>query len=168
MLALEACVHYKMKDKQKAFAVLQDAYNTALPNELIMPFIELGKDMRTLTAAALKEAEGANGTRTSGENEIPGEWLENINRKAASYAKHQSHLAAEYKRLNGITDDSPISPREADILLDLSHGLSRAEIAASRGLSINTVKMVINNVYSKLGAENLAGLIRIAVERKLI
>ena len=157
MLAMEACVRYKMKDKQGAFAVLLEAYDTALPNSLFMPFIELGKDMRTLTAAAQK-----------GSSDIPGSWLENINRKAASYAKHQSHLATEYKRINGLTDDSPISPREADILLDLSHGLSRIEIAASRGLSINTVKMVINNVYSKLGAENLASLIRIAVERKLI
>jgi DNA-binding NarL/FixJ family response regulator len=55
-----------------------------------------------------------------------------------------------------------------EILTDLSHGLSRSEIAASRGLSINNVKMVINNVYEKLGVENLADLIRVAVERKLI
>ena len=168
MLAMEACVRYKMKEKQRAFVVLLEAYNTALPNGLSMPFIELGKDMRTLTAAALKEPKNSKGEGVSSGEEIPDSWLENINRKAASYAKHQSHLAAEYKRINGITDDSPISPREADILLDLSHGLSRVEIAASRGLSINTVKMVINNVYSKLGAENLASLIRIAVERKLI
>jgi len=157
MLAMEACVRYKMKDKQRAFAVLLESYNTALPNGLYMPFIELGKDMRTLTAAAQKES-----------GDIPCSWLENINRKAASYAKHQGHVAAEYKRINGIADNSPLSTREAEVLFDLSHGLSRTEIAASRGLSINTVKMVINNVYSKLGAENLASLIRIAVERKLI
>ena len=158
MLAMESCIHYKMKDKQRAFAVLHEAYDNALPNDLLMPFIELGKDMRTLTAAALKEKD----------NKIPGAWLENINRKAASYAKHQSHIASEYKRINGIMDDSPVSPREAEVLLDMSHGLSRTEIAASRGLSVNTVKMVINNIYSKLGADNLASLIRIAAERKLI
>ena len=164
MLVMEACIYYKMKDKQSAFSVLLEAYNTALPNDLFMPFIELGKDMRTLSAAALKESASSIGAIGS----IPGPWLENINRKAASYAKHQGHVASEYKRINGIAGDLPISPRETEVLFDLSHGLTRAEIAASRGLSVNTVKMVINNVYSKLGADNLASLIRIAVELKLI
>jgi LuxR family maltose regulon positive regulatory protein len=61
-----------------------------------------------------------------------------------------------------------LSPRETDILTDLSKGLSRAEIAASRSISINTVKMVINSIYSKLGAGSMADLIRVALERKLI
>jgi LuxR family maltose regulon positive regulatory protein len=158
MLAIEACVHYKMKDRQKAFAALLEAYKTASPNNLVMPFIELGKDMRTLTSAALKESDSS----------IPAPWLENINRKSASYAKQQSHVSTEYRRINGIIGAAPLSTRETEILIDLSRGLSRTEIAASRDLSVNTVKMVINNIYSKLGTENLATLIRIAVERKLI
>jgi LuxR family maltose regulon positive regulatory protein len=158
MLSIEACVHYKMKDKNKALAVLLEAYETASPNDIIMPFIELGKDMRTLTASALKEPD----------NSIPVSWLENINRKAASYAKRQAHAITKYKQVNRIVDSIAISPRETDILYDLSQGLSRTEIAANRDLSVNTVKMVINNIYSKLGAENLADLIRIAVEKKMV
>jgi LuxR family maltose regulon positive regulatory protein len=157
MLAMEACVHYKMKDKQKAFAVLSEAYKIAASNNILMPFIELGKDMRTLSASALRESDGS----------IPADWLEIVSRKAATYAKRQSHIVSEYKNANGITDTIAITPREADVLADLSHGLSRAEIAVNRNLSINTVKMVINRIYMKLGAENLAGLIRIATERKL-
>jgi LuxR family maltose regulon positive regulatory protein len=126
-----------------------------------MPFIELGKDMRTLTSAALKEYNSAN-------EKIPDEWLEKINRKAGSYAKHQGHVASEYKRINGMLYNVSISAREKEILYDLSHGLTRQEIADSRNLSINSVKMIINSVYSKLGADNLASLIRIAMERKLI
>ncbi|MDR0314014.1 MAG: hypothetical protein LBI14_10500, partial [Treponema sp.] len=87
MLAMEACVHYKLKDKNKAFAVLLEAYNTASPNGLLMPFIELGKDMRTLTIAALKE-----------ESKIPRPWLEGINRKSALYAKHQGYVITEYRQ----------------------------------------------------------------------
>jgi LuxR family maltose regulon positive regulatory protein len=158
MLAIEACVRYKMKEKEKAFAVLEEAYKTASPNEIIMPFMEMGKDMRTLTAALLKESNG----------NIPRPWLEDINRKSASYAKRRSHVIAQYMQANGILDNIVMSPRETEILTDISHGLSRSEIAAARGLSINTVKMVINNIYSKLSAESLADLIRIAVERKLI
>jgi DNA-binding CsgD family transcriptional regulator len=99
---------------------------------------------------------------------IPRVWLENINRKAASYAKYQNHVIAEYRKAMNIADTIIFSPRETEILVDMSRGLSRVEIAANRGLSINTVKMVINNIYAKAGAENLADLIRIAVEQKLI
>jgi len=158
MLAMEACVHYKMKDKKLAFAVLQEAYKNAAPNAIVIPFIELGKDMRTLTSAALKES-----TRN-----IPKKWLENINRKSASYAKRQVHLAAKYKQANHIPDNIILSTRENEILADLSHGLSRSEIAANRGFSINTIKTVINNIYMKLGAENLADAIRIASELKIV
>jgi LuxR family maltose regulon positive regulatory protein len=158
MLAMEACIHYKMKNKEKAFAAFEEAYKNAAPNELLMPFIEMGKDMRTLTSAMQKESKKV----------IPASWLEDLNHKAATYAKRRSHIIAEYMKTSGITDNVVMSPREAEILADLSHGLSRAEIAKARNLSTNTVKMVINNIRYKLGAENLADIIRIAVEKKLI
>jgi LuxR family maltose regulon positive regulatory protein len=158
MLAMEACIHYKMKDREKAYAALEEAYDNASCNDILMPFIELGKDMRTLTAFAQKEPNG----------KIPKTWLEDINRKSASYAKRLAHVTAQYKNAFGIASNVSISPRESEILTDLSHGLSRTEIAASRNLSINTVKMLINSIYMKLGAENLADAIRIASERKYI
>ncbi|MCL2834961.1 MAG: LuxR C-terminal-related transcriptional regulator [Treponema sp.] len=158
MLAIEACVHYKTDDKKKACTVLREAYETASPNNVLMPFIELGRDMRTLTAGMIKRSRAG----------IPLAWLENISRKSASYAKQLAHVVTEYKQTNSIPDNIFISPREREILNDLSHGLTRMEIAASHGLSINTVKMVINNLYDKMGAENLPDVIHIATERKLI
>jgi len=158
MLALEACIHYKLKNKEKAFSVFEAAYKDAQPNGILTPFIEMGKDTRTLAASILKESRKV----------IPAPWLEEINRKSASYAKRRTHVIAEYMQANRITDNPAITPRESDILGDLSQGLSRSEIASSRSLSINTVKMVINSLYYKLGAQNLADLIRIATKRKLI
>jgi len=157
-LVMEACIHYKLKDKEKSFAALRAAYADAESNSIVMPFIEMGKDMRTLASAILKEQD----------NSIPRAWLEDINRKSASYAKRRARVIADYMQTNRVTDSPAITPREADILGDLSHGLSRAEIASSRGLSINTVKMVINSLYFKLGAQNLADLIRIATNKKMI
>jgi len=157
LLILEACAYYKMKEKDKAYAAFEEAYNNAHPNDIILPFIELGKDMRTLATSAMKS-----------DCKIPKTWLEDIVRKSASYAKHLAHFISEYKNENYITDNIVISARENEILSDLSHGLSRTEIAESRNLSINTVKMVVNNIYIKLGAENLADAIRIAAERKIV
>ena len=158
MLVLEACVHYKLKNKALAFDSLRQAWESSLPNGIVSPFIEMGKDMRTLSAAALQEHKCP----------VNKSWLKNINLLSASYAKRQVHIIAEYKQANNMNAGTPLSSRESGILNDLSHGLSRIEIAASRGLSINTVKMVINNVYGKLGAQNLADLIRIASENKMI
>jgi LuxR family transcriptional regulator, maltose regulon positive regulatory protein len=158
MLAMEACIHYKLKDKEKAFAVFEEAYKNAEPNGILMPFIEMGKDMRTLAAALLKESRKV----------IPASWLEDINHKSATYAKRRSHIIAKHTQSGGGTGGIALSPREAEILNDISHGLSRAEIAVARELSINTIKMIINKIHYKLGAENLADLIRIAVEKKLI
>ena len=163
MLAIKACVLYKMKNKKGACTALEEAYNTASPNEILMPFIELGKDMRTLTAFILKESSGV--PSFCG---IPGSWLENVNRKAATYSKYQAHVIAEYKQASGMTDAIIITPREHEILTDLTRGLTRREIASLHGLSINTVKTVINNIHSKMGAENMPDLIRLAVEKKLI
>jgi LuxR family maltose regulon positive regulatory protein len=158
MLAIEACIHYKMKNKEKAYNTFVEAYNESCPNNITMPFIELGKDMRTLSVFALN----------NNNEDIPKSWLEEINRKSASYAKRLAHIATEYKKASGIANNIAISPRESEILMDLSQGLSRTEISISRNLSINTVKMLVNNVYMKLGAENLAEAIRIATERKLL
>jgi LuxR family maltose regulon positive regulatory protein len=155
---MEACVHLQMKNRQEALAVLKEAYETAAPNDIFMPFIGFGKDMRTLCSIALKEP-GLG---------LPRAWLEMIKSKSSSYAKRQAHIIAEYKRVNHIEKAPALTPREIDILAGLSHGLSRPEIAASRGLSVNTVKMVMNSVQAKLGAENIADLIRISVKRNLI
>jgi LuxR family maltose regulon positive regulatory protein len=147
-----------MKNKPEAFAALSRAYEEAQPNGILMPFIELGKDMRTLMSAALKESDHG----------IPKGWLEAVKRKASSYAKRQAYIITRYKQARGIKGEISLSKREFEILTDLSHGLSRADIASNRNISISSVKMIVNSVYFKLGAENLAALVRIAAERKLI
>ncbi|MDR2670917.1 MAG: LuxR C-terminal-related transcriptional regulator [Oscillospiraceae bacterium] len=158
MKALEAACHYQLKDTAAALAALRAAYDLASSNDLVMPFVERGKDMRTLTAAAMRD-DGC---------DIPRPWLEMIHRKAATYAKRLAQVISEYKRANNINDDVHLSPRETAVLNDLYHGLSRTEIAASQNLSINTVKMVLNTIYTKLGADNMADVVRAALERKLI
>jgi LuxR family maltose regulon positive regulatory protein len=155
---LEAACHHRLKDAGAALAALKEAYELALSNELVMPFVELGKDMRTLTAAAMRD--GGCG--------IPRQWLEMINRKAATYAKRLTGVVLEYKKANRIGGGARLSARETDVLNDLYRGLSRSEIAANRDLSINTVKMVLNTIYAKLDADNIADVIRTALEQKLI
>jgi LuxR family maltose regulon positive regulatory protein len=156
---LEAVSRYQLKDKDGAFAALEDAYNLALPNAFCMPFTELGKDMRTLAAVVLKDRATA----------IPRDWLERVRLDAAAYAK----------KLFAVTEQSaPPSPqqkeginlsrRELEVLTALYQGMTREEIAGLYSLSANTVKSVISSIYNKLGAVNKADAIRIAASLGLV
>ncbi|MDR0440605.1 MAG: LuxR C-terminal-related transcriptional regulator [Candidatus Accumulibacter sp.] len=150
--------YYHIKDRPAALATLREAYELSRSNGLIMPFIELGKDMRTLTAAAMRD-------ETVG---IPAEWLTLINRKAATYAKRQQIVVAAYRKANNLDGDISLPRRETEVLTDLCQGLSRSEIAVTRNLSINTVKFIINTLYTKLGANSIVDVVRIAMEKKLV
>jgi DNA-binding NarL/FixJ family response regulator len=158
MKALEAVCRHQARQRDAALAALVEAYELARSNDLTMPFIELGKDMRDLAALAARD-KGC---------PIPRQWLETVGRKAATYAKQLAIVASEYKRANNISDGVPLSPKELDILNDLYRGVSRSQIAASRHLPVNTVKLMQNSVYLKLGADNPADVIRIALSRNLI
>jgi len=158
MQAMEACVLYLKKEKDAAFAKLREAYETSAPNGLIVPFTEFGRDMRTLTASALR----------SGADGIPREWLELVNRQASSYAKRRAAMTADFNASNRLETAVYLSRREREVLTELSRGLTRAQIAAKLGISANTVKLTANNLYSKMGANNAADAIRIGLDRKLI
>jgi LuxR family maltose regulon positive regulatory protein len=149
---------YQLKRRNEAIIELTEAYELAEPNNIITPFIQYGRDMRTLTAAALKD----------GRCPIPNQWLENINRKSSAFAKRKTHMIAEYKKANNIENGISLTKRETDVLKDLTQGFSRTEIAASHNISVNTVKMVINIIYDKLYVHNLADAIRVSVEQKII
>ncbi len=155
---IAALSNYHLKRRGPAIAALTRAYEYAEPNKLINMFIKYGKDMRTLTAAAAKDSACP----------IPKAWLEDINRKSSAFAKKQARMISEYKKANNISNEITLTAREAGILTDIAGGLSRSEVAASRNLSVNTVKVAINIIYEKLKADSLADAIRVAVERKLI
>ncbi|MCL2011026.1 MAG: LuxR C-terminal-related transcriptional regulator, partial [Synergistaceae bacterium] len=156
--AMEACIRFKTKDKGGAFAALREAYETALPNALLMPFICLGKDMQTLATEALHEYDCA----------IPKPWLETVIRKSTSYARRHKKFISDYRKAKGFDDEIVLSSSESEILRAVYNGLSHKEIAANLNLSANTVKIFINSIYEKLNARNIADVMRIAVERKLV
>jgi len=77
-------------------------------------------------------------------------------------------MISEYMEANHFEAGAALTGREIVILKDLSQGLSRTEIAASQNISANTVKMVVNTIYNKLGANNLPDAIRVAMNHKII
>ena len=156
---LKAVALYQMKETKKAIATLQEIYDLAAPDSLYMPLVEIGNKMRTLTRAAMKDE-----TCT-----IPKEWLEMISTKSSTYAKRVAKIMTEYRIANSENEQQPdLTMRELELLTDLSHGLSREEIASDLNLSINTVKHMLQIVFNKLGAENTIDAVRIAISMKLV
>jgi LuxR family maltose regulon positive regulatory protein len=159
---LEAVCRYQLKDREGAFAALAEACRLSGPNAIVMPFTEMGKDMRALADAALKENTPS----------LPREWLEKIRLNAAGYAK-KLFTVTERSRPGppGERVDQSIpklSRREMEVLANLSQGMTQEEIAGLSSLSVNTVKSVIRSVYAKLGAVNKADAIRIAASQGLL
>jgi LuxR family maltose regulon positive regulatory protein len=160
---LEAVCRYQLRDKTAAFAALEEAYRLAHPNALYMPFMEMGKNMRTLAAAVLKEKATA----------IPPAWLERVRRNASGYAKKLFSVTEHYRqpeqgRRQNSRSGMALSRREMEVLTGLSQGLTREEIAGLASISINTVKSVIRSIYNKLGAVNRADAVRIATSMGLV
>jgi len=149
---------YQFKRHSEAISVFTEAYNLAESNKLIALFVHFAKDMRTLSAAALK----------NNDCPIPKKWLEDINHKSSTLAKRKAKMISGYMLANNIEKGIKLTEREIDILKDLSDGLSRTEIASGRNLSVNTVKMTINIIYDKLNVLSLSEAIRAAAELKII
>ncbi|MDR0503777.1 MAG: LuxR C-terminal-related transcriptional regulator [Treponema sp.] len=163
LTTLKALSLYRLKRRSEAITALAQAYHLAESNNITVMFAKYEKDIRTLTAAALKYA-AAYGDVCA----IPRKWLEEINRKSAAYAKRKFKNMSEYKSANNIENEITLTKRETAILKDLSDGFSRSEIAVNQNISVNTVKMYINYIYDKLGVYSLPKAIRAAVDRKLI
>ncbi|MCL2099362.1 MAG: LuxR C-terminal-related transcriptional regulator [Oscillospiraceae bacterium] len=155
---LGAAARIKLDDTAGALADFHKAYGLSHNGIFEMPFIELGKNLRPLTSAALKQPDCV----------IPEEWLKLIERKASVYSKQTAYIMKSFKKETKTEDSFKLSEREREALSDLCRGLSREEIAVNRYLSINTVKKILQSVYIKLDAANSTDAVRIALEKKLI
>lgn len=157
---IKAFAYYQTSAKEKAVSMLEEAYDLALPNRILAPFVEGGKSMRTLATFLL----------SNGKTHIPSEWLEKISMKSSTYAKKLNTIVSAYQ-MSPRMEQAPaitLSKRESEVLNDVSMGLTREEIADVHHLSVNTVKNIMKSVFDKLGASNAYEAIRIAALKNLL
>jgi DNA-binding CsgD family transcriptional regulator len=61
-----------------------------------------------------------------------------------------------------------ITVRELQILGFIVQGQTDREIAAALGITVHTINACRKNLLKKLGARNVASLVRIAIQQKLV
>lgn len=86
-----------------------------------------------------------------------------------STAQGATYVSPEISRI--LVRDPPIvalSPRQKEILLSISRGLSNLEIARQLNISRDTVKEYIDVLFQKIGAANRPEAVAIALKKHLI
>ena len=158
----KAIIYHYMGDHDASIEALNGAWRLSNPNNLIIQYIEYGSRMRTLISAAKKNPDCI----------IPQAWLDGIYKKSSSYAKQLAGAITDYRKTFGPKKSAApyakLSDRELEILTCLSRGMTRNEIADTCYLSANTVKSILQSVYSKLGAAKNADAVHMATELGLI
>ena len=61
---------------------------------------------------------------------------------------------------DGIISDSPLTPRERDVLALIAKGLKQKQIAVQLSITMETARKHIKNAYKKLGAHNKVEALR--------
>lgn len=155
-----AVIYDHLGDLPTATSALKEFYSLASGNRLYMIAIEFGNRTRLLFEH-IRQSKNV--------SDFPEAWLNEIQTKASTYAKRAAYISGRYRQEQGDqADDYNLSPRETELLVNLSHGLTRDEIGVAMQLSINTVKSMTKQMFLKLGAVNAADAVRIAIVNQLI
>ena len=136
------------------------AYDMAHANGIVTTFSEVPMMIRSLIDTARRDKR----------YDFDEKWLDSVYQRSLTYAKRLALMVGEHKKAGAAekTTGMRLSRREAEVLRSVAQGLTREEIARECGLSVNTIKSTIKNVYNKLGAVNRADAVRIASAGGLI
>ena len=64
--------------------------------------------------------------------------------------------------------EAPLSPREVEILQKVAYGATTKEVADQLGISFHTVKTHLERIFEKLGANDRAQAVAIAIRQGLV
>ncbi|MGH2657663.1 MAG: response regulator [Actinomycetota bacterium] len=64
--------------------------------------------------------------------------------------------------------EAPLSPREVEILQKIAYGATTKEVADQLGISFHTVKTHLERIFEKLGANDRAQAVAIAIRQRLV
>jgi len=100
---------------------------------------------------------------------LKGAAVDEIERAIRAVAAGQTYLDPKVaSRVVAISGAPRLSEREREVLRHVAAGRSNKEIAASLAIAERTVKFHVTAIFNKLGAENRAQAVALAIERGLV
>ena len=155
----KSIAYHRLGNCTTALKQFSEACSLAIPDNIIMPFVEMGRFMRSLTELALKH----------NDHDISVDWLETLQRRSSTYAKRMTEMQKQLdKTSSNLMSSDLLTKRERNILQLLGSGLTREEIAEELHIAVSTVKSNLQMIYSKLGALNGPHAIKIALTNKIL
>lgn len=84
------------------------------------------------------------------------EWIDLALRAAAAGLRVQAPWPRPRRGFGAAEDESPLTPRETEILTLVGQGLGNKAVARRLGISVRTVKFHLEGLFDRLGAANRA------------
>lgn len=139
-----AAAALKKSDPEAAAAKLASAFAAAQPDGLVTPFAEFWPHISAIEITpALKKKAG-----------ISQDFLHKVGISCSFFVHAPGALQAEKPALR-------LTSREKDIMEAYSKGLTQSEIAARYGISIETVRQHLKNIYAKMGVNKKSAAVEI-------
>ena len=147
--ALLTSLAYRGKnDYASAFKHLDQALRLSAKSGFVRSFIDTGSELQELLRLYIQSAQYA---------------------AAAPEYRQQAEIIDKHFRTADQTDDNELlSKRENEVLKYLAEGLSNKLIARNIGISENTIRFHLKNIYHKLQVHNRLQAVTAARERKII
>jgi LuxR family maltose regulon positive regulatory protein len=135
-----AAANKKLFRDEEALAALQQALDIALPDKVIMPFVENADLLEPLLEELNRK----------------GVYREETLQIVTLSRKYQQAIAVMKESVCGEAAKPKLAAREQEIALLVIDGLTNKEIAAGLNISENTVKTQLKRIFEKLGVNSRA------------
>ncbi|KXL52173.1 HTH-type transcriptional regulator MalT [Anaerotignum neopropionicum] len=138
-----AMANWRLSRMEEGVNALKRAIGMAMPDALIMPFVENADELTSLFEKILQE-------------ELYADFMKKIMEIRKQYSTAIKRINAEHFANHG----PKLTPREKEIALLVMKGLNNKEIGLALYISPNTVKRDLKNIFTKLGITSRALLMK--------
>jgi DNA-binding NarL/FixJ family response regulator len=125
-------------------------------------------ESRVSVAEAIQAGVSGYLLKDAGVNELVNAAKQAMAGKAVIHPTLTQAFIEEVQLVDRKPSEAPLSPREIEILQKVAYGASTKEVADQLGISFHTVKTHLERIFEKLGANDRAQAVAIAIRQGMV